>query len=247
VNIKSMLMRLASALNCPGLIEQLILHPGHTSFEASSNSASQSQERDLQFVVGYNSSPHSHAALDLTLWIAYQTRLVRRCSVVVHVVYVLQPQIDLSPIEEMSRVSPLGLDLALEGNARDGAEIIPVWQTSHPACAVLPSPVWHRGSYGTLSQPVLERAEQLSHADRVLWQARCLANEWRGSLQTHLRFGDLATELAAVVETEEAALLIVGCQQSSHPLVTQLGGDFPCPVLGIPTGELDLGGSETGI
>jgi nucleotide-binding universal stress UspA family protein len=86
----------------------------------------------------------------------------------------------------------------------------------------------------TPAQMAMNRAAQFEKADGILWQARCLAEEWRGSLRTHLRFGDLASELRRVVASESASMLVLGCETSDHGLIRSLGRNFPCPVLGVP-------------
>jgi hypothetical protein len=73
----------------------------------------------------------------------------------------------------------------------------------------------------------------LSKADEILHQARLLADEWRGHLYTHLRFGDPTDELKQVVAQEGIHLLIVGCESAHHPFLDGLA-DCPCTVLGIP-------------
>lgn len=78
------------------------------------------------------------------------------------------------------------------------------------------------------------RPKTIANADRILWQARCLASEWRGSLHAHLRVGHVATELSLVAEEMEADVLLLGCHTSNHPLVKKLAAQTPCSVLGLP-------------
>lgn len=73
----------------------------------------------------------------------------------------------------------------------------------------------------------------LENADRILWQARCLASEWRGSLNAHLRFGKVATELSRAAEETNAEFVLLGCRTSEHVLVQQMAQQVPCSVLGL--------------
>ena len=175
MNIKSMLVRLEGALDRNDLMEQMVLLPEPASAAAKWAKSTTS----VNLVVGYNASPSSQTALDLTMWIAHQTRLVTQKQVTVHVVYV---------VDEYQNRS---------------------------CCANFTSHVYER-------------------ADRILWQAGCLAEEWRSSFKAHLRVGDVATELRSVVESEAATLLFLGCTRVTHPIIQQLGSNFPCSVLGIP-------------
>ncbi|MBW4483485.1 MAG: universal stress protein [Tildeniella torsiva UHER 1998/13D] len=78
------------------------------------------------------------------------------------------------------------------------------------------------------------RPKTIANADRILWQARCLASEWRGSLNAHLRVGQVATELSQVAKEIGAEVLLVGCHTAKHQLVQQLDSQTPCSVLGLP-------------
>jgi nucleotide-binding universal stress UspA family protein len=193
MKIKSMLMRLQTALNIDNLSNQMLLLPGETAAKLVSE-----PKATTTIVIGYNDSPNSRTALDFALWMAHQTRLASRTQVVVHVVYVLEQ----SPSVELATRS--------------------------------------RSATATLTRTGVQEVmplmlNQLEEGDRILWQARNLADEWRGSLEAHLRFGDVATELCNIVEAEGADLLFVGCSSDRHPLIQQLTPRFPCPVLGIPT------------
>jgi nucleotide-binding universal stress UspA family protein len=201
VNISSMLARLETNLGIPHLAEQLVLMA----------SAPQDLSRELSeinLVVGYSHSEKSQSALDLTLWIALQTRLATNLPVTVQVVYVAEEMAStIAPSSNSSR--PFKPDRG-QKTAGGVATLTPAKITA------------------------MQRVEQFEQADRILWQARSLASEWRGSLKTHLRFGDIAVELGEVAQAENATLLIVGCKSREANLVTRLSETMLCPVLGIP-------------
>jgi hypothetical protein len=197
-----MLARLQATLDRTDLVRQMLLIPSRTS-EMSSLGA-------VNLVVGYSGSEKSQAALDLTLWIAHQTKIATAQPVTVQVVYVAEE----SKVETWSRSTH---------------------HRSTGRTSVLAMPETR-----SISQEALDRATQFEQADRILWQARCLAEEWRGALKTHLRFGQVAGQLLEVAYAEEASLLILGCESSHNPLVRQLsqrGQDLPFSVLGTPASE----------
>jgi hypothetical protein len=206
MNVHSMLVRLQGTLGRTDLVQKMVLIPA-----PASNGA---EDSEINLVVGYSNSPSSQTALDLTLWIAHQTRLATGKQVTVQVVYVIDDGI-------MNRIP------VFDSGAKRKAEIKAEgeWRTSRTAIAELETAT--KAQFGT--------AELFEQADRILWNARCMAEEWRGSLKTHLRFGIVAKELKEVVAAEKASLLILGCDSATHPLVRQLGTPFPCPVLGIPS------------
>lgn len=214
-----MLARLQAALGCPQIGQQMVLiSPSNRTTESTST---------INLVVGYNGSPQSQTALDLTLWIAHQTRLATPRSVTVQVVYVVN--------------EPERCPTQRPGSVRMGEQRLYLER-------ILDQPSLPSGpGAATMLVDAAEPArspdcwlDQVDQADRILWQARQLADEWRGSLKTHLRFGTVATELRDVVQAESASLLVLGCRTARHPLVQALGSDFYCPVLGLPAQEIPL-------
>ncbi|MGV0026362.1 universal stress protein [Phormidesmis priestleyi] len=234
MNILSMLVRLQSTLGRSDLVNQMVLLP-------KAHSLTPNSKQEINLAVGYSGSPCSQTALDLTLWIAHQTRLATGKQVTVQVVYVVENKTTKIPVycpTESIREVENWVDLRQRSSPtlpqgshrkvdRPGSQTAVV---ELPEVAEVCAPSQQMGM-----------ADVFERADRILWQARCLADEWRGSLKTHLRFGTVAQELKSVVEEESASLLILGCETATHPLVQQLGKNFPCPVLGIPSAlENDL-------
>lgn len=210
-----MLARLQSAMGTDVIERMMLLSPA----------ASPTQERmstSVNLLVGYNSSPNSQTALDLTLWIAHQTRLATQKQVTVHVVYVSEEHSQHrhcpnSPAFDISKLYNKNI-------LRELAQVAAFRDTQSAAAL-------HRETLAL--HPRITSPDLLEQADLILWQAKTLAAEWRGSLVAHLRFGNVAQELKAVVEAENATLLFLGCNSVNHPIVQQLGTDFPCAVLGM--------------
>lgn len=222
-----MLLRLQNALGQDNLSEQMLLHPG---LPAALDSGIEAKD-SVNFVVGYNGSPNSQTALDFVFWMAHQTRLTTRRQVTVHVTYVLDSCGSLD--SSCSAASSL-TELRKQITACPQSDSV---HEAQPTGAVLTLPKPGASNLNPLVGNCLTEPHlmtSLEHADRILWQARCLADEWRGSLEAHLRFGSVASELRQVVELERADLLFVGCSSVEHSLVKQLIADFPCPVVGIP-------------
>ena len=220
-------MRLQDAIGSQEIIKQMVLLP-----EAATPAVEDKSVRRVNLIVGYNSSPSSHTALDIALLIAHQTRLATQKQVTVHVVYVLDEtqsnwETNVCNLTDINPPSCHQLSLP-EAFAVNSATSV-LTQPKTNAIAAIPG---------------LTSLDMLEQADRILWQARCLAEEWKGTFVAHLRFGKLSTELHNVVESKAADLLLLGCSSSDHPVVQQLGANFPCPVLGIPTlvtsGSYDL-------
>nr|WP_315871032.1 universal stress protein [Trichocoleus desertorum] len=267
-----MLVRLQGALGSTDLIDQILLLPQRPKGDRSSgklhlpgrtrraakrhvqaNHASEvasGADAEINLVVGYNSSPKSQTALDLTLWIAHQTRLATRRQVTVQVVYVINPADCLDSIptttdfrqvraskksaaKRAAQMPTLGSGLALESDSYSDTYSDSATLARVGAIATLDEPTLEDAGL-PLSKYPMGQAQQFEQADQILWQARCLANEWRGSLKTHLRFGQVAQELRSVAKAESAVLLWLGCDSPKNPIVRSLSANSPCPVLGVP-------------
>ncbi|MEG5034361.1 universal stress protein [Microcoleus sp. AT3-D2] len=235
MNLKTMLARFESALGYHNLAEEMVLLP-EPQVQGSKKSKVTKQAKSINFIVGYNSSPKSQTALDITLWMAHQTRLVTTKEVTVQVVYVID-EAPKSYGEDTCKVA-VGNALAAQPKVSDLEEAFAL-NCAAPAIALpteIPS-ISQEKSW--IEQPdfraIFGQNNEYEVADKLLWQARCLAEEWRGLFKAHLRIGRVATELRNVVELESANLLFLGCDSGNHRLVRELGNNFPCCVLGIPS------------
>lgn len=233
MKIKSMLVRLQNALGQANVIDQMVLSAGAVTLE----SAETKSEKTVNLVIGYNGSSNSQIALDLTLWTAHQTRLATQNQVMVHVVYVVDrhfsdPAISLPPLatgrSPRRRTASNCVHVPEATTATLPRLDTDFWNTHQDEQAIDGCLVRRSLASATLSTSVLEQA------DAILWQARCLAEEWRGSLEAHLRFGKTAAELSSVAESIGADLLLLGCSSEEHSLVQQLVNNVSCPILGIP-------------
>jgi hypothetical protein len=230
-----MLVRLEGAMDRNDLIEQMVLLPE----PASAASKWSSSTKSVNLVVGYNASPRSQTALDLTMWIAHQTRLVTQKQVTVQVVYVVDEQQGIQCPDTF-----IPDNFSHSSVSREPSDFLKALPSKKSAKSVLQQPKPQVLAVASKKKSVKRRRTKLAsaqsewfeQADRILWQARCLAEEWRGSFKAHLRFGNVATELKEVVESEAATLLFLGCNSINHPIVQNLGSNFPCSVLGIPNG-----------
>ncbi len=228
MKILPMLVRLENALGCPEMAKRMVLLPKQGTDDAVSNS------NEINLLVGYDASPHSQTALDLTLWIAHQTRLATQKTVMVQVIYVVDRN-------AAGRDRTCYLDPLDRPDSAEKTYTLPIRECGESVQAQSMSKVGN----GLVAELPLApdhicsafdwQMHQFEQADHILWQARHLADEWRGSLKTHLRFGNLADELRQVVKAESATVLVLGCKSANHPLVQQLESDFPCPILGIPS------------
>ncbi|MBR8833873.1 MAG: universal stress protein [Stigonema ocellatum SAG 48.90 = DSM 106950] len=223
-----MLVRLQNAIGRDDLMEQMVLHSAPT----TPLSEQAQSEKSLNLIVGYNSSPRSHTALDITLLIAHQTRLATKAQVTVQVVYVLEDNYVLennqsSDYEDILQIEEFATNTS-------GSET-PLYFPANSAARGFGTPVLTQ--IKLQANPVAPKrtsVDQFTQAECILRQAICLAQEWKSSFKAHLRFGCVATELNKVVASESANLLILGCNSANHPLVGKLGSHFPCSVLGIP-------------
>ncbi|MBD2494191.1 universal stress protein [Nostoc sp. FACHB-280] len=211
-----MLVRLQSAIGRDDLVEQMVLIPE----PKSSNLTNSPIAKAINLIVGYDASPHSHTALDIAFWIAHQTRLATNQQVIVQAVYVVeqnQSEKSLDKVNWADYLTPCECGVS---------------NMSQSATSVLTQP-----KIKGIAQPL--QAQTITHleqADKILWQARSLAEEWQGSFKSHLRFGNVATELTKVVKLEAADVLLLGCKSINHKMIQALGFKFPCAILGVPNG-----------
>lgn len=232
MKIKPMLARLESAMGRHDLSEQMVLLPE----PANPGNDKEKSAKSINLVVGYSSSPGSQTALDLTLWIAHQTRLATQKQVTVQVVYVIDENQPINYAEafNLETDNPLtaenDFDFSTPLSSVLGTSVLSQPKPKSLKTSLRGQVAVDRRNYKTM----FSNTSSFEKADRILWQARCLAEEWRGSFKAHLRFGNTAEELKKVVQEEQAVLLFLGCNGIHHPIVRQLGKNFPCAVLGIP-------------
>ncbi|MBP5977462.1 universal stress protein [Brasilonema sp. CT11] len=222
MNLKPILVRLQNAIARDDLIDQMVLlSVPKTAFSAQDQSA-----QSINLIVGYNSSPNSHTALDIALLIAHQTRLATKAQVTVQVVYVIEQNQKTHP-EDILQVEKFTNQHVTEQNP-------PHCSTSFSSPAFDTGVITQSKTQDKVGycQDIL--IDKFTQADCILRQASILAVEWRSSFKAHLRFGSIGKELRKVVKSEDANLLLLGCNSVNHPIVQQLGSNFPCSVLGIP-------------
>ncbi|WP_066383609.1 MULTISPECIES: universal stress protein [unclassified Anabaena] len=209
-----MLARLQSAMGRNDLTQYMVLLPDPKKVFTQKHKS----KKSINFIVGYDASPESHTALDIAFWMAHQTRLATNKQVTVQAVYVVEENYYSgdSNLLRFGKRQPV-LDCAIIANTKSNTSVLtqPKQQPVTPLLA--------QGNIKTLQE-----------ADRILWQARSLAEEWQDGFKSHLRFGQISTELKKVVEAEAAELLFLGCKSVYHPLIKTLGSNFPSAVLGIP-------------
>lgn len=229
MNIKATLARLGNSLGNHRLSQDLLLLSGQDlSLDRSSLEAPDysNHSDDLNILVGYNGSRNSQMALELTLLIAYQTRLATRKRVIVQAVYVIEG------IHPTQKATFAGVGRSLPNFSS------PVSLRMEGATATAtPTLVQSRRHTVNCVDARAAQIQCFDEADQVLWKARSFASDWRGSLNTHLRFGSPAAELKNVAEQEQVHMMILGCSSTDHPIIQQLQDDCICPVVGIPVSE----------
>ena len=244
MKLKSTLIRLQDALGWNDRANRLVLSQGRGEASVSEPTP----EGEMNMVIGYNGSANSQVALDLALWIAHQTRLATYRKVLVHVVYVVDRR---QPNEPLNRTRAIAQPSRFQ-SVLSPAKLSPAQLASSPVSPAGGLPLLSVGRRhtdaaldriatlesclrGCDTQPSAATQTLLDQADCVLWQARCLAEEWRGSLEAHLRFGRDIEELQQVATEVKAELLVMGCSSPDHRLVQPLSGQLECPILGIPS------------
>lgn len=230
VNIKSMLVRLGCAMNRTDLFEQMMLRPEPV-FQNDNS------DKSINLVVGYNASHHSQTALDLTLWIAHQSRLATQKQVTVQVVYVMaeKPALPSSTILQSANISDSSIHqfsrqpLKSSVSNKSTTSVLTKPKSQH-----LVETSRQTSEKRQPTQITNTQAKSLKQAEQILSQARCLAEEWGSDFKAHLRFGDVARELRGVVESTSATALLLGCKGPNNGMLQKIGYSFPCSILGIP-------------
>nr|WP_242035958.1 universal stress protein [Leptolyngbya sp. FACHB-8] len=227
------MVRLQNALGWKDLASQIVLSEGLT---LGGGEDERSSKETMNVLIGYNGSANSQIALDMALWIAHQTRLASQTRVLVHVVYIVDRR------KQPPRENPVDLGgrsawpYPRTSTRTDlvHASGLPVFSSGRRSTDVLASQAAQSCLTVCQVEPIPAPENLLDQADCILWQARCLAEEWRGSLEAHLRFGSYPDELLNVAREIDANLIVVGCSSPEHELVRQLAPLSPCPIWGIP-------------
>ncbi|WP_430687492.1 universal stress protein [Leptolyngbya sp. AN02str] len=237
-----MLARLQNGLGDSNLMDHMLLSSGPASLETA-----EIQSNDvINLLIGYKGSPNSQVALDLMLWIAHQTRLATQKQVMVHVLYVVD-----QPLQQKTRRRSTNRHFSKKhANKKETLALSQSVGSLRSAQTTVATPLRRKETLraplphlshlsdcltGCQAELDLVPKTPLDQADYILWQARCLAEEWRGSLEAHLRFGSLAESLKTVAKEMKIDLLLLGCSSLDHPQLAELADDFPCPILGIPS------------
>jgi nucleotide-binding universal stress UspA family protein len=229
VNIKSMLVRLGCAMNRTDLFEQMMLLPEPVSQKHNS-------DKPINLVVGYNASHRSRTALDLTLWIAHQSRLATQKQVTVQVVYVMAEKPAI-PSLQSANINDLLIDQFSRQTLKSSVSNKSTTSVlTKPKSQQLVETSRQTSQKIHTAQTIATKSKSLKQAEQILAQACCLAEEWGGDFKTHLRFGDVVKELRGVVESTSATALLLGCNEHNHEILQKIGYSFPCSILGIPDG-----------